>query len=612
MADHAPADCTDVASSSSSSPPPTHAILLFYHYGPIEDVTVDTEWHRAFLQAESICGRLRIAPSGLNGTLSGLRLALEKYAAAVSARLSTDRIDWKISFALPTQLFDSLSVRAVDEVVSLGVAESSAPLTEAGQHIPPSEFHRLLETEPPENLVLLDVRNIYETRIGRFTANGVPTLLPPVRQFSDLPAWLDEHVEELNGKTVLAYCTGGVRCESATAYLRHSHGLGGTTTADDGTTTNATNTNVLQLEGGIERYLDAFPSGGFFAGKNHVFDRRMRVAPPERPPGSEGDVIGTCMLCEALTDDYSPQCRCSRCRLLLLVCRACCDARGGGSSGSDGDGGRLHSDQRFELLCEGCAAAPPAAETPRSVGKSRSGRRKHQQQQPQPPSEPPPTDPPPGPPGDDGPSSEPPPEALPQRENRRKRRQPAAEPADESASSSSAAAAMVVEEQPAAAADDDAWARGDAPLQYEYLDHTADVQIHSWGSTTEEAFEQMVIGVMGLITDDLTTVNVNLEKVVASPSSRRDVAVEGHDLPSLLYNFLDEWLFQFNADQFLCRRVKVTTLNRESWAISSVGVGELFDRGRHPPGIEVKAITYSALRVTEEDGRTDLLVIVDV
>ena len=122
----------------------------------------------------------------------------------------------------------------------------------------------------------------------------------------------------------------------------------------------------------------------------------------------------------------------------------------------------------------------------------------------------------------------------------------------------------------------------------------------------------MVIGVMGLITDDLTTVNVNLEQVVASPSSRRDVAVEGHDLPSLLYNFLDEWLFQFNADQFLCRRVKVTTLNRESWAISSVGVGELFDRGRHPPGIEVKAITYSALRVTEEDGRTDLLVIVDV
>ena len=74
----------------------------------------------------------------------------------------------------------------------------------------------------------------------------------------------------------------------------------------------------------------------------------------------------------------------------------------------------------------------------------------------------------------------------------------------------------------------------DAPVQYEYLDHTADVQIHSWGATLTEAFEQQVVGMMGLVTD-LSTVNVD-------PSLEREVVVEGHDLESLLFHLLDEWL----------------------------------------------------------------------
>ncbi len=84
-------------------------------------------------------------------------------------------------------------------------------------------------------------------------------------------------------------------------------------------------------------------------------------------------------------------------------------------------------------------------------------------------------------------------------------------------------------------------------------------------------------------------------------------------MPSLLYNFLDEWLFQFNAEHFICRRLKVTAFQRDtSWRVASVGVGETFELGRHPQGIEVKAITYSMLRVTESEDRTDVLVIVDV
>ena len=148
----------------------------------------------------------------------------------------------------------------------------------------------------------------------------------------------------------------------------------------------------------------------------------------------------------------------------------------------------------------------------------------------------------------------------------------------------------------------DAWSSADAPIQHEYLEHTADVQLHSWGATLEAAFEQQVLAVMGLITE-LPAVEVR---------AQREVVAEGHDLPSLLYNFLDEWLFQFNSDLFVCRRVRVSHIDRERWRVTSVGVGEIFELGRHPQGIEVKAITYSALRITEEEQRTAILVIVDV
>ncbi|CAI5481459.1 unnamed protein product [Closterium sp. Yama58-4] len=135
---------------------------------------------------------------------------------------------------------------------------------------------------------------------------GVKFIDPCIRQFSDLPAWVDRHEEELRNKTVLMYCTGGVRCESATAYLR-SKGPGFQ--------------DVVQLSGGIVRYLEAFPDGGFFRGKNFVFDHRLAV-PPAAPQQA---TIGTCCVCTKPFDDYSRRNRCAACRMLLLICPACAE-----------------------------------------------------------------------------------------------------------------------------------------------------------------------------------------------------------------------------------------------------------------------------------------------
>lgn len=210
--------------------------------------------------------------------------------------------------------FTSLSIRIVKELVTF----NSCPLLKApdicnaGKHLSAEEFHSVLQNaghimdkEGPVNdkqFVLLDARNLYETRIGKFHRPNVETLDPGIRQYSDLPTWIDKNSEHLQGRNVLMYCTGGIRCEMASAYIR-SKGAGFE--------------NVFQLFGGIQRYLEKFPDGGFFKGKNFVFDHRISVG------SSDPNILGSCLLCGLPFDDYSSRCRCSYCRMLVLVCDNC-------------------------------------------------------------------------------------------------------------------------------------------------------------------------------------------------------------------------------------------------------------------------------------------------
>lgn len=138
--------------------------------------------------------------------------------------------------------------------------------------------------------------------------------------------------------------------------------------------------------------------------------------------------------------------------------------------------------------------------------------------------------------------------------------------------------------------------------KHEYLDHTADVQLHAWGDTLEEAFEQCATAMFGYMTD--------IETV--EPLDTVEVQTEGHDMLSLLYNFLDEWLYKFSADQFFIpREVKVLHIDRMNFKIRSIGWGEEFNLSKHPQGTEVKAITYSAMQIWEEE-KPEVFVIIDI
>lgn len=92
----------------------------------------------------------------------------------------------------------------------------------------------------------------------------------------------------------------------------------------------------------------------------------------------------------------------------------------------------------------------------------------------------------------------------------------------------------------------------------------------------------------------------------------RPYTAEGHDLPSLLYHWLDELLFGFSTEFFVPRELKITKFDREAWKIEAEGCGEMFDRQRHVCGTEIKAITYSAMQINETEGDAEIFAIVDI
>ena len=143
-----------------------------------------------------------------------------------------------------------------------------------------------------------------------------------------------------------------------------------------------------------------------------------------------------------------------------------------------------------------------------------------------------------------------------------------------------------------------------AEVAFEYLDHTADVQIHAWGPDLAGALEQTGMGMFGYMTE--------LESVDVSYSY--DVEAQGSDADSLLFHFLDEWLFAFSAEPFFIPRViRVLELDQTNWRLKARGWGETFQaRTKHPQGTEVKAITYSNMQIHSQPDKTDVYVILDV
>lgn len=125
--------------------------------------------------------------------------------------------------------------------------------------------------------------------------------------------------------------------------------------------------------------------------------------------------------------------------------------------------------------------------------------------------------------------------------------------------------------------------------QFEYLDHTADIQLHSWGSSLSDALEQCVIAMFSYMTD--------LSKVDIDPKATDVFEVKGHDLDSLLFTLLDEFLYRFLTNEWIPRDVRVQSLDLRHFRCVVAGFGERFTLEKHTQGTEIKAITYSNMQI---------------
>ncbi len=265
-------------------------VLLYYKYVDIPDPAKETEQHRAFAQSLGLRGRIFISAEGLNGTCSGTEESIEVYKKYLNEHPLFSAIAFKES-ECEDHVFEKLFVRRRDEVVTL---RSDVSAQQAAPYITPAELHEALQRG--EDLILLDMRNDYEAAIGRF--RGAKTLT--MENFRDLPKFLGE-LEEFKHRAVITYCTGGIRCERASALLC-KHGF----------------TNVRQLEGGIVTYCDQYPNG-FFEGSCFVFDARMST----RPKGElHPRYISSCSFCQKPCDRYI-DCSEIHCHELFICCEGC-------------------------------------------------------------------------------------------------------------------------------------------------------------------------------------------------------------------------------------------------------------------------------------------------
>jgi UPF0176 protein len=269
--------------------------LSFYAYAQISNPTqFRNELFLAWNKLE-VLGRIYVANEGINAQLSlpadnfyAFKDSIEVYDFMKGIRLN-------IAVEQDDHSFLKLTVKVRDKIVADGLVDETFDVTNIGIHLKAKEFNDLLEDS---NTIVIDMRNHYESEIGHFT-NAIK---PDVDTFREsLPIIEDQLLAHKQDKKLLMYCTGGIRCEKASAYFK-----------------NKGFENVYQLEGGIIEYTRQVKAEGLeskFIGKNFVFDHRLGERITD-------DIVSQCHQCGAPCDVHT-NCVNEGCHLLFIQCELC-------------------------------------------------------------------------------------------------------------------------------------------------------------------------------------------------------------------------------------------------------------------------------------------------
>ncbi len=269
--------------------------ISFYKYYQIEGPKVFRDDLYVSWEKLNVLGRIYVSYEGINAQLSvpaKAFIALKEHLDSISF-LKGVRLN--IAIEQDNKSFLKLKIKVRDKIVADGLNDDTFDVTDIGAHLKAKDFNKLITQD---NTILVDMRNHYESEIGHFDG----AITPDVDTFRDSLPIIEEDINEhKESKNLVMYCTGGIRCEKASAYFKHKGFK-----------------NVYQLEGGIIEYVRQTKEENLenkFKGKNFVFDHRRSERVSE-------DVISKCHQCGEACDTHE-NCANEACHLLFIQCESC-------------------------------------------------------------------------------------------------------------------------------------------------------------------------------------------------------------------------------------------------------------------------------------------------
>jgi UPF0176 protein len=276
--------------------------LSFYRYVQIADPKLFAEDLYTRLSTLNCLGRIYIAKEGINAQMNVPKKNWDQFDAYIKSRPELTGIPYKIAVEEgETASFYKLTVKVKDKIVADGLSDESFDVTNTGAYLTAREFNEYINNP---DAVVVDMRNAYESEIGHFEG----AILPQVDTFREELQIAPDLLKVYKNKKIALYCTGGIRCEKASAWLKHN-GF----------------TDVRHLKGGIIDYkhqVEREHLENKFKGKNFVFDERLGERIGE-------EIISFCHLCAKNKSDQHYHCKNLSCHVLFLGCESCIQKKKG-------------------------------------------------------------------------------------------------------------------------------------------------------------------------------------------------------------------------------------------------------------------------------------------
>lgn len=270
--------------------------ISFYKYHQIAEPKIFRDELYVLLDSLGVMGRIYVAHEGVNAQISLPKNNFEAFREKLYSVSFLQGIRLNIAVDDNGKSFFKLKIQVRKKIVADGLDDSTFDVTQTGVHVNAKDFNALAENP---NTIIIDMRNHYESEVGHFKG----AVLPDVDTFREELQVAEDLLRDNKDKNLLMYCTGGIRCEKASAWMKHKGFK-----------------NVFQLNGGIIEYTRQVKEQGLenkFIGKNFVFDERLGERISE-------DIVSVCHQCGTACDDHT-NCKNDGCHLLFIQCKTCAE-----------------------------------------------------------------------------------------------------------------------------------------------------------------------------------------------------------------------------------------------------------------------------------------------